>query len=102
MIFCCGDCVDVGKVYIGLSPNDTHRLYAFSSNIPRSLWAVPVYLHGGTAGVVCMPGVLDTGDKFLLYMSMNHDEFFFFKCSVSVFKPQPVRCGMCTIHTRLW
>ena len=46
--------VDVGKVYIGRSTNDTQHLYAFSSNIPSSSWTVPVYLHGGTAGTVCI------------------------------------------------
>lgn len=46
--------IDVGKVYIGKSTNDTQRLYAFSSNIPSSSWSVPVYLHRGTAGTVCI------------------------------------------------
>ena len=43
---------DVGKVYIGLTPNDTQELYAFSSNIPQSSWSIPVFLLGGTAGMV--------------------------------------------------
>jgi len=43
---------DVGKVYIGLTPNDTQELYAFSSNIPQLSWSIPVFLLGGTAGMV--------------------------------------------------
>jgi len=51
-ILCFSTDVNRGRVYIGTSANDTQQLYAFSLNIPQSSWAIPVYLLGGTPGLV--------------------------------------------------